>query len=273
MIKRNVWEATYRELIAEGRKRLGEPPSTEALLAYARGELDPKESARLRELLVHYPEVARDLVAPFPSPQELQPGDPGWLSDDVLASDWHVLQARLARRPVAVAPAKRFRFDLRASFWTSLFGLRLAAAGGFALAAALGWLAWRSELQVRQLGRELAAPQFNLEQRLLVPDGERDAAGEETPILLRSTTDHYLLTPTLVQLPPYPDYRLEIVEAVGAQEHRIWSAGGLRPVGNSFAIWMPRAFLQSGDRHRLEIYGVRGGKRTLLATYTIELQD
>lgn len=278
MIKRDVWEAAYRELIEDGRKRLGEFPSVETLLAYSRGDLDPEQTARIQEFLAYYPDLARALVAPFPSPEEIRPGDPDYLPDDILEQDWNAIQARLGGGPVVVAPlaaksGKRLWSEIGAAFSNLFRGPRLAVAMSLALAVVFGFIAFRAELQIQRLSRELATPRINPEHRLLLPDGERDASGEETPIRLRSTADHYLLTPTLVHLPSYPDYRLRIFEISGHREKEIWRADGLRPEGNSFTVWMPHALLTSGDRHRLEIAGMRAGKPTLLATYTIELQD
>ncbi len=235
MIKREIWEAACDELIAEGRTRLGDPPATETLIAGLLGELDAAESARVREFLVYHPELARELLARQAPPGRPRPARATWLGG-----------------------------------WRG--GWRLAAVSGFALACLCGVLAFDSQLQVRRLARELAAPRVNLEHRLLLPDGVRDAAGDEAPILLTSTADHYLLTPTLTVLSSYPDYRLQIRELAGPRADVVWSADGLRPEGNSFTIWMPRAFLRPGFRHRLEISGLRGGVPTPLASYTLALQ-
>ena len=278
MIKRAVWEAVYRELIADERKRLGEPPTAETLLAYSQGELDTDETARVQEFLILYPELARALVAPFPSSAEIRPGDPDYLSDEMLEQDWQAIQARLDKEPAVAVPAtsgarKNLWFYLRGFFRDLLRRPQLATAASLGMIAVLGFLALRAEQHVQKLTQELATPRINLEHRVLLPDGERDAAGEETPILLRPQADHYLLTPTVAHLPSNPDYRLRLVEVEGAREKEVWSTEGLRPKDNTFEIWMPQTFLRSGDRHRLEVYGLRAGKPTLLAAYTVELRD
>lgn len=272
MIKRSDWEAAYRELITEGRRGLGEPPTEEQLLAYSRNELDGKEAERVQEYLSFHPEIARALVSPFPSPEEIRPGDPDYLSGEILEEDWKAIQARLA-----AAPEKRRGFDLgtffRKLFMVPLWRLRLVTATACGLAAVLGWIAFQTRIDLQKLQQEMGEPRANLERRLLLPDGERDAAGEETSILLRSHADHYLLDLNVAYRDPYPEYRLRIVAVDGPREKEVWSAAGLRRDGDSFEIWMPRSFLKSGDRQRLEIYGVRAGKVELLAAYTVQLQD
>src|SRR5260370_31105605 len=95
MIKRKVeksdWQAASRELMAEARARLGPPPTAEEMLAYTRGELSEKEEARVRELLVCYPELARSLPEPFPSEGAL-PGDSDFLTDAEVANHWASVQ-------------------------------------------------------------------------------------------------------------------------------------------------------------------------------------
>ena len=57
------------EMNDEDRRRLGEPPTFEEMLAYTRGELSGAEEQRVRELMVCYPELARTVTEPF-APEE-----------------------------------------------------------------------------------------------------------------------------------------------------------------------------------------------------------
>jgi hypothetical protein len=66
MITREDWLTVNRELMAEQRERLGEPPTAEELLAYMKGELSEVEQEAMRERLVAWPELARSLAEPFP---------------------------------------------------------------------------------------------------------------------------------------------------------------------------------------------------------------
>ncbi len=277
MIKRSDWGAAYRKLIAEGRRKLGEPPTEEQFLSYSRNGLGSEEAARVQEYLSFHPEIARALVLPFPSPEESRPGDPDYLSDEMLEEDWKAIQARLAETP-GVAAVKTSRGSglgtlFRAFFTAPLWGLRLASAAAFGLALVLGALALQTRMEFQTLQQKISEPLVNPERRLLLPDGERDAAGEEAPILLRSHADPYLLELNVAYRASYPEYRLRILALSGTREQGVWNAAGLRRDGDSFEILVPRSFLEAGDRQRLEIYGVRSGKAELLATYTVQLQD
>jgi hypothetical protein len=93
-MKKSDWEATFRELLAEGRLSLGELPSTDELLAWSRWELSAEESERIQEFLVYYPELARALEESFPDPDDIQAGIPEALSKTELAQDWERLRDR-----------------------------------------------------------------------------------------------------------------------------------------------------------------------------------
>lgn len=58
MISKSDWENAYRDLIADGEKRL-EPPTTEDVEALFRGDLSGAEAERVREQLAYYPDIAR----------------------------------------------------------------------------------------------------------------------------------------------------------------------------------------------------------------------
>lgn len=279
MIKRTDWEAADRELLAEGRRRLGEPPTDDELLAFSRGELEGEKASRIRELLCCYPELARVVAMPFPSPEEIRPGDPDFIPDEVLEQDWAAVEARLSAEPpvpvpapalVPSAPPGRPRwFDPGALLESSLFRWRLSTAAALGLAGVLGLLVFQARMDVGRLEREIAEPRMNPERRLLLPDGARGT--EETPIALPLEAESFLLTLAVADHRPYPGYHVRTVEVNGNGERETWSASVPRPSGNVFAIWAPRDFLRSGAPHRLELYGVRDGQRHLLASYTIQL--
>jgi len=277
VIKRTDWEAADRELLAEGRQRLGDPPTDDELLAFSRGELKGEEASRIRELLCCYPALARAVAMPFP--EEIRPGDPDFLPDDVLEQDWAALEARLAAEPPVPAPAptlvppappRRLRWlDLSALFASALFRWRLSTLAALGLAGVLGLLVVQARTDMETLTRQLAEPRLHPEHHLLLPDGARGA--EETPMALPTDAESFLLTLAVADHPPYPEYHLRTVEVLGSAETETWSTSTPRPAGNVFEIWAPRAFLKSGAPHRLELYGVRNGHRHLLATYTIQL--
>jgi len=65
MIRKPELQSVVEEMNEEDRRRLGEPPAFEEMLAYTRGELSPEDEQRVRELLVCYPDLARTLTEPF----------------------------------------------------------------------------------------------------------------------------------------------------------------------------------------------------------------
>ncbi|HYC93137.1 MAG TPA: hypothetical protein VEO54_28285 [Thermoanaerobaculia bacterium] len=66
MSTKSDWQHVNQQLMADQRARLGDPPTSDELLAYMRGELSEAEEERIRDLLVCYPELARSLAEPFP---------------------------------------------------------------------------------------------------------------------------------------------------------------------------------------------------------------
>jgi len=67
MITSHDWDAALDAWIIEERERLGGPPSPEEVDAFLTGELNDQEAARVRALLVYYPELTSlldDVVPP-----------------------------------------------------------------------------------------------------------------------------------------------------------------------------------------------------------------
>lgn len=70
MITNADWQSVNRQLMADQRAELGDPPTADELQAYMEGKLSAEDEERIRELLVCYPDLARSLAEPFPA----QPG-------------------------------------------------------------------------------------------------------------------------------------------------------------------------------------------------------
>ncbi len=253
MSRKSDWAAAYRELLADGRQRLGEPPTTEEIVAYAHGELPPAEASRVQEYLALHPELARALAEPVPESDRGEPGAPDFLSAEEIASDWTALQARLE-------PAR----PRRPGVWRPL---ALAAS---LLAIVSSGLYLQAQREVSRLARELREPRANPEHRMLLPDGDRGAA--EPDILLPAAADQFLLKPALVGHPDFADYRLKIIDISGREPRVVWDRTGLRRLSDdTFELWVTRDFLSSKE-YRLELYGIdESRKETLLAKYTLRL--
>ncbi|HYO78359.1 MAG TPA: hypothetical protein VE010_18010 [Thermoanaerobaculia bacterium] len=72
MITKNDWDAALDAWIIAERERLGGPPTPEEVVAYTRGELMPAEAARVRALLVYYPELTELLTHKTPAPAQFK---------------------------------------------------------------------------------------------------------------------------------------------------------------------------------------------------------
>jgi hypothetical protein len=285
MIKKTDWQAAYRDLIAEGRQRMGEPPTVEEVEAYLRGDLAAADANRVRQLLVYYPELADALEAPFPHPYQGRPGDADFLSEEEAAQDWAALQARISSPQIAAVNGRRAgppselampRAAGRRSrrFWGWEQDLRPWQLSGLAaalLAVFLGGLLLRSQQELHRLQREIKEPRANLEHRLLLPDGQRGGPAEQPPIPLSSQADYFLFIPALIDQSEYPDYQLDLLDLSATPPRRIWSGKGLsRRSDDTFEVLVPRAFLSPG-KYKFVLSGLSGTEKRVLATYTVRL--
>lgn len=257
MNTKSNWQQVNRELMAENRRTLGEPPTAEEMLAYQRGELSPEAEERVREHLVANPQLARALSEPFPT-EDARPGEPGYVSDDAVSRRFRALQQRLHTGNGAAVP----REDARVLHFWRRASLAMAAM----LVLAFGALFW----QVQEKGRlqsELTRPRVAIEESALYPDGNRGAADPFTDI---SAGGESLLLPLmLVNQPSFSEYRLELVDA--ASRRSLWKSAVLpRGDHDTASVVVPRTFLTPG-RYRIVLYGVAGAREEQMATYSIRV--
>ena len=279
MIRKTDWQAAYRDLIAEGRQRMGEPPTAEEIEAYLRGDLAAEDAKRVRELLIYYPELADAMEAPFPFPHEGKPGDADFLSAEEMARDWAAIQTRISSLRIDAASGRRRAGEISAPgrprrFWSWERDLRPWQLSGLAaalLAVFLGGLLLRSQQELRRLQHESREPRTNLEHRLLLPDGQRGGTAEQPPIPLSSQADYFLFIPSLIDPSEYPDYQLELQDLSATPPRPIWSGKGLRRRSDdTFEVLVPRAFLKPG-KYEFVLSGLRGAEKRVLARYTVRL--
>jgi hypothetical protein len=232
MTTKSEFAAANRELIAETRASLGEPPTAEEVLSYTRGELAPDEEVRIRERLIAYPELVRTLTTPFPEGAE--PGHPDYLSDHEFARHWKALQKR------------RQKPDGGLQFWRT-FGAIAAA-----VAVVFGALLWRAQT-------ELKKPQAAWEEQELYSDARRGVDGE--PTKLTTSGEAYLLVPILGADVTADKLRAEIVD-VANPSRTVWSGASVRRTtsSGSFVILVPRDSLKPGT-YRLVVYSITGERQ------------
>jgi hypothetical protein len=241
MTTKSEFAAANRDLMADDRLSLGEPPSAEEVLAYSRGELTPDAEARIRERLIAYPELLRTLTTPFPEGAE--PGHPDYLSDHEFARHWKVLQKRRQR-------------PLRGLQFSHAFGAIAAA-----LAVVFGMLLWRAETKLKK-------PQAVWEQQQLYPDGRRGVEG--VPKTLTANGESYLLVPALGSDLTAEKLRAEIVDAANPSR-TLWSSDAVpRTPDSSFVILVPRDSLKAGT-YTLVVYGITGARQEPLSSFTFRV--
>jgi hypothetical protein len=226
-------------------KPMHEPPTSEEMLAYLRGEMSAADEETFRERLMPYPELVRTLTAEFPC--GAQPGDEDYLSDAEFEKHWAQLQQRAPRGSVV-------------SFWPSAMAIAASLA-----ALVLGLLYWRAVEHQRE-------PRvLSVSAQPLMPDsGERGNKSE--PAVVTPTGDTYSLAPVLMDQRPFDGYRVELFDAGATPQRSLWSTRAPQPHDDAtLMITVPRAFIQPG-LYRLAVYGISGGNEEHLHDYTVRVE-
>lgn len=248
MTSRSDWKAAAEEWRKEQRRKFGQPPDTDTLLAYTRGKLPEAEAQRVRDYLVLYPEIARGLSQPLSEP-EAQPGDLDFVSEHELAANWTALRKHLPRQ---VSP-----------FW------RTTSIAALLLIAILTVVAVRIMSNDHAIIRALQQPR-TLVPTLLLPLSPRGTV-RELPVPLPSTSDSFLLTVSLIDQPKFPRYRIDLLELGDGSSRVVWTATDAERLQNdTFQIFVPRSFFKPDRTYRLVVYGI-GEKTVELSAYAVRL--
>jgi hypothetical protein len=248
VIGKAEWNIIQEKLNAEERRRLGDPPAVEELLAYERGELPPHDEERVRALLVAYPDLARALAMASPDDD----GQPE-LSTEFIDAQWASLQKRLIEPGV-------LPFRAPAASRTRTHAWRAFASAAAIAAMLCGGLLWRAEMK-------LARPRVASDELLLLPDGQR-GNGEASPVI-SPQGDSYLLVAPLINQQSFAEYRLELIDA--ATNRALWTSSAMpRRSNDTFAVMVPSSFLEPG-RYQVVLYGVADGHDERLASYTLRV--
>lgn len=254
MISKSDWNAVNEELAAEERRKLGDPPTVEEVLAYSRGELPPAEEERVRELLVCHPALARIMFASAPE-HEAKPGEAGYVSDEELARRLAALEERL-QLPAAAAPVRRAQRG-------RVFGWRYAPIAAAAVLVIVSGLYIDALLDVRRLSRELHAPRVAADERLIVSDHRRGVG----PLAVTLDPDASSYTIVVPADGNYRNFRLEILDY--ETQRSVWKSDLLRrhEDDRTFSIFFGREFLPPGD-YQVVVYGVAGEREEKLDTHS-----
>jgi hypothetical protein len=229
MITKTDWQSVNRELLAEQRRRLGDPPTAEEIEAYTQGKLSPAEEERVRDLLACYPELARTLVAPFPD-DEPQPGDPDYATDAQLAQRWEALQQRMGQES-AVPRERVVQFP------------RIVTTLAAALALVFAGLWVRAQSELRR-------PQVLTPVHLQSSEEGVRGPGVQTTTVRRG--DLLLITPRVVNA-NFTEFEVRI-EQNGKLP--LWKSGPLPPSDDiGFSVVVPAALLRP-DEYEVIVYGI-----------------
>jgi hypothetical protein len=259
MIEKSEWQSANRELAAEDRRRLGDPPTAEEMLAYSRGELSEAEEERIQDLLVAYPELARMYSAPFA--EEPRPGDADAVRPDEVAAGWDDLQRRLGTTERVSQPAETEGGRVIA------FRRYLPTAVAAALALVFFGLFVQSESRARYHARQAALPRLLGAPQELTPGGTRGPGGTAT--MLRKDGEAYLLKPRLINEVRYPHYQIELRDAGDAA---IWTNKTAHAdEDDAFQIVIPHTLLRDGEHYRVLIFGADGTRRELVGEYKVRV--
>jgi hypothetical protein len=254
MIRKSDWEALHEELTAEDRRTLGDPPTVEELEAYSRGELSTEEEARVRALLVAYPELAHAFVAEFPE-DDAQPGDEGYLSQDEVSR--RLDDFRKSVRPTSAPHRQAGRV---------LLFRYVPTAVAAALALVFAGLYWQAQATARRLSVEVMTPRA-IDEQQLTPDGRRGPSGATT---ITVSGDGTLLVVPLFDAAHFSNYRVDLFDAEPRKV--LWSSTDVpRGTDDAFRIVVPRQRLEAGRTYQVVVSGLDGTREEQLQTYSMRV--
>lgn len=220
-----------------------QPPTAEEMLAHSRGELTAEEAARVWERLQQYPELARAYTDPFPE-AGAEPGDPGYVSEAEIDQRWTAFSRHIDRGRGRVVQFPRI--------------VSAVAAGIIVL---LGGLLWQSQMKVRRLQTELAAPRV-LEAVVLEEEAPsrggaaatRVVSGKDLRLVLLTSADHH------------DRYEAELRKVDSSQA--VWRRSVERTEDDEFEITLLR--IEPG-RYEIVLYGSTGGRTQRLGAYSFNV--
>lgn len=261
MITKSDFQNANRELLAEARRTLGEPPTAEEMLALSEGTLSESEAERVRDRMAAYPELARMYGEPVPD--EPRPGDADYLTDEDVASGWEALQRKLPR---VAAEAPRGRLLAFRAVPARYVPTAVAAA----LALVFAGLFLQANVRARRFQQELERPLVVGEAIELSPtDGQR--GGTQPPKEIVPDGDAYHLVPALNSQLYFAHYRIDLADLGNGKV--LWSNTAVRRQSDStFDLIVPRRRLPAG-RYQLRIYGLDGAREERLSVYDIHVAE
>jgi len=221
-----------------------EPPTSDEMLAYQRGEMSDEERARFRDRLIEYPELVRTLLAPFPEAAE--PGDDDYMSDAEFDRHFAAMQKRMPRGALV-------------HFWPAMTAIAAT------LALVFGALLWQSQMKQRM-------PHVSVVEDDYIMSGPTRGA-EEEPKMIQARGGEYVIVPVIMDQRLFETYRIEMRDTGVTPPRSLWSMAGFRRTHDSTVIvTVPRAFLGPGT-YQLVLSGTLGAHEEPIGTYSIRIPE
>jgi hypothetical protein len=245
MVEKLDWNAIHRRLITEGRERVGDPPTADEIDALFRGDLSEEEAARVRGLLIYYPEIAR-VMTQLPPPETINV-----LTVEERAQDWEAIQKRIVPPIPFRRPSRRPRL------------LAYAAAAALVFLGVILYFDLRPSAPTAAVKPPLVARR--IERRELRPDGIL-RGNAPTPAIILAVADEYALKLLTTQEKRYDSYRIDVVDLDTTRV--IWTHSGFPdPPNGAFEINLSSQALRPGGHYEL----VLNGMSDRVATYTVRV--
>jgi anti-sigma factor RsiW len=229
-------------------------PAPDELLAYHERRLPPKEDDRVQEHLVRCEECAR-VVLDFKAFPDLEPPDEARrLSEADVETQWRALERKLAEHGRPLWRRARVGLPLAAVFFLAALGL------GF----------WNVALHQKIAVLDGPRGDVHILADLRPAEGNVSRGAEkqtDVPAWARRLV-------VLLNLPTGEGAGYQHFEVdVSSEEGPVFTAVPVRrnPSGG-FTVDVPRRKLSRG-RHVIELYGLEGGSRTLIAEYSVVVGD
>ncbi|PYQ27529.1 MAG: hypothetical protein DMF56_19295 [Acidobacteria bacterium] len=259
------WKDAYRDVIAEGRKRL-DPPTVDEVEALFENKLPEAEAERVRKLLAYYPEMARAMIEPFPADTA------GVLTAEELAADLAAIRRKTGitpaatQTPAATPAAAPTPVPKPLPFPKRLPRPAFAVAAGLIVVLAIGAI-------VAGLFKSGPAASIAVTRKVYPTDiGARGGASAPPPILLEQDRDYRL---ELVFTPDreYREYRLVFLDLGSAPARSLWSRDHEHPEQPGvYAVPLSTKKLPPG-LYELVLYGLDDGEAEHLATFAIRVSS
>jgi hypothetical protein len=235
MITKSELQAVLDEMRTQENRTRPEPPTADEMLAYRDGTLSADDEARVRELLLCWPELLHALMTSVPD------DDADALPPAVLERQWQAM-----RDDLGIARSARIL-----TFRNAITSIAAA------LAIVFGGLFWQAQ-------RDAHRPRV-LAPLSLTSGSVRGPGGNPTTL---SSGDDAALSIPLSDESHFESYRVVILDE---SDREVWRSDPVRPQDETLTVLLPRAFASPG-RYWLVLHGTRGDHDETLERHSLRVR-